>query len=97
MFGLIGKLSTVDGKREALIDILLAGTQNMPGCIQYIISKDLSDETAIWISEIWESEDAHKTSLTLPAVQDAISKGRAFIAGMEHVAKTKPVGGTGLG
>lgn len=96
MFGLIGKLSTIDGKRDALIDILLAGTQDMPGCIQYIISKDLSDDNAIWISEIWESEDAHKASLTLPAVQEAIGKGRAFIAGMEQLAKTEPVGGIGL-
>lgn len=96
MFGLIGKLSTIDGKREALIELLLAGTKDMPGCIQYIISKDLADENAIWISEIWESEEAHKASLTLPSVKEAIGKGRAFIAGMEQVAKTEPVGGVGL-
>lgn len=97
MFGLIGKLSAVDGKRGALIEILLAGTQDMPGCLQYIISKDLSDDRAIWISEIWESEQAHKASLTLPSVQEAIGKGRAFITGMEQIAKTEPVGGKGLG
>lgn len=96
MFGLIGKLSTTDGNRDALIDILLNGTKDMPGCIQYIISKDNAEPNAIWVSEVWESEESHAASLELPSVRDAIGKGRAFIAGMEQVAKTEPVGGKGL-
>ncbi len=96
MFGLIGKLTTVEGKRNALIALLLEGTKNMPGCLQYVVSKDVLDANVIWISEVWDSEDSHGASLSLPAVQDAIGKGRAFIAGMEQVAKTAPIGGTGL-
>ncbi len=97
MFGLIGKITATGGKREALIAILLDGTKDMTGCLQYIISKDSTDPNAIWISEIWISEAHHKASLSLPSVQDAIGKGRDMIAGMSQIAKTEPVGGMGLG
>lgn len=32
MYGLIGKLNAVPGQRDALADILVRGTQAMPGC-----------------------------------------------------------------
>lgn len=96
MFGLINKLSAAADKRDELISILLAGTHNMPGCLHYIISKDLDDATALWIFEVWENEAAHKASLSLPSVQEAIGAGRAFITGMDAIAKTEPVGGVGL-
>jgi hypothetical protein len=32
MYGLTGKITAVDGKRDELMEILLGGTQSMPGC-----------------------------------------------------------------
>ena len=43
----------------------------MPGCRSYVIADDLSDADAIWITEVWETEAAHKASLTLPQVVSA--------------------------
>ncbi|MBE0410657.1 MAG: antibiotic biosynthesis monooxygenase, partial [Anaerolineales bacterium] len=43
MFGLIGKITAVSGKREELISILLAGSVDMPGCLSYIIARDTAD------------------------------------------------------
>lgn len=96
MYGLIGKVRAVPGQRDALIGILLAGTTDMPGCISYVIARDPADEDAIWITEVWSSESDHRASLTLPAVQEAIAKGRPFIAGFEERTVTEPVGGRGL-
>ena len=43
MHGLIGKIIAVEGKRDALIAILLEGTQEMPGCLSYIVARDAAD------------------------------------------------------
>lgn len=96
MYGLIGKMTTVAGQRDALIAILLEGTEKMPGCLSYVVAKDPSDENAIWITEVWDSKESHEASLKLPAVQRAIGKGRPLIAGFDTHIVTEPVGGQGL-
>lgn len=96
MYGLIGKLLAKDGQRDALIAILLEGTRAMPGCLSYIVARDTADVNAIWITEVWESEDDHKRSLSLPEVKDAIAKGRSMIAGFGERFVTAPVGGVGI-
>ena len=96
MFGLIGKMNAVPGQRDALIAILLEGTTSMPGCSSYVVATDPGDANAVWITEVWDNEASHKASLSLPAVQAAIAKGRPLIAGFGERFVTAPVGGVGL-
>ena len=96
MHGLIGKMTSAPGKRDALIAILLEGTDAMPGCLSYVIAKDVEDENGIWITEVWDSEASHRASLSLPAVRDAISRAKPMIAGFDTHIATAPVGGHGL-
>ena len=90
-FGMIGKMKAQPGKRAELIAILNSGTGTMPGCRAYLIAEDVKDPDAIWITEIWDDASSHKASLQLPAVRDAIAKGRPLIAGFEISAETRPV------
>lgn len=96
MYGLIGKMIAAEGKRDELIKILLEGTAKMPGCLSYIVAKDSTDENAVWITEVWESEEHHKNSLSLPEVKKAIEKGKPLIAGFGERFVIEPVGGHGL-
>lgn len=96
MYGLIGKMLSTPGQRDALIAILLEGTGEMPGCLSYIIAKDPADPNAIWITEAWDSQTSHQASLSLPSVQQAIAKGRPLIVGFGERFETEPVGGHGL-
>ena len=96
MYGLIGKMTAQAGKRDELVRILLDGVAGMPGCLSYIVAHDPTDEDLIWITEAWESKDAHAASLNLASVKEAITQGRPLIAGMSAVAKTAPIGGHGL-
>jgi quinol monooxygenase YgiN len=96
MYGLIGKMLTVEGKRDEVLDILLKATGRMPGCHSYIVAKDLTDANAIWITEVWDTKESHDTSLSLPAVKEAIGKARPLIAGFGDSFTTNPVGGVGL-
>lgn len=96
MYGRIGKMMAATGQRDALLTILLDGTDAMPGCLSYVIATDPADTDALWITEVWDSAASHKASLTLPAVQAAIAKARPLIAGFSDSVETTPVGGYGL-
>jgi quinol monooxygenase YgiN len=96
MFGLIGRIKAVPGKREELIGLLLEATAGMPGCRSYVIARDPKDADALWVTEAWDDAASHKASLSLPAVQAAIGRGRALIAGFAERFETEPVGGQGL-
>lgn len=95
MYGLIGKLRAVEGEAERLAAIL-AGMGDMPGCRSYVAALDPRDPDVVWVTEVWETAEAHAASLQLPAVQAAIAAGRPLIAGFDERHETRPVGGIGL-
>ncbi len=96
MYGLIGKMKVVPGKRDELSAILFEGVSGMPGCLSYVVAQDPTDPDAVWITEVWDSEESHKASLSLPSVKQAISRGKPLIAGFGERFETRPVGGQGL-
>jgi quinol monooxygenase YgiN len=96
MFGLIGRIITVPGKRDEFIGILLTGINNMPGCLSYVVAKDSTDDNALWVTEVWDTKEHHDASLSLPSVKEAIAKGKPMIAGFDRQFVTTPVGGHGL-
>jgi quinol monooxygenase YgiN len=96
MYGLIGKMISKPGQRDALLALLLQGAEDMPGCLSYIIARDTGDEDAVWITEVWEDEASHRDSLQIPSIRDAIAKAMPLIAGFEPGVITDPVGGVGL-
>jgi quinol monooxygenase YgiN len=96
MYGLIGKATAVEGKRDELIRILLEGVTGMPGCLSYVVAKDLANQNTIWITEVWDSKESHAASLKLPSVKAAIAKGRPLFASFDMHQITEPVGGHGL-
>ncbi|MER9396685.1 antibiotic biosynthesis monooxygenase [Mesorhizobium sp. M0615] len=96
MYGLIGKMRTARGQRDAIMDVLLASTGAMPGCLSYVIARDPADADAIWVTEVWTDAASHKASLQLPEVHAAIAKARPIIAGFEFQVETHPAGGFGL-
>ncbi len=96
MYGLIGKMLATEGSREQLLDIMLSGMGSMPGCLSYVIARDPTDPDALWITEVWDSQEFHQASLQLPNVQETISKARPLIAGFGERYETEPVGGHGI-
>lgn len=96
MYGLIGKMLAKPGQRDNLIAAMLSGTQDMPGCLSYVVAIDPTNADAIWITEVWSDAAHHQASLKLPAVQATIAKARPIIAGFGERFETAPVGGFGL-
>lgn len=96
MYGLISKIDTVPGKRDELVDILVAIASEMPGCLSYVVAKDSASDDAIWVTEAWDTQASHQASINLPAVQQAMAAGRPLIAGFSERNETVPAGGHGL-
>ena len=96
MYGLIGKMTAIEGQRDALTAILLEGLGRMPGCLSYIVAHDPADADAIWVTEVWTDEAAHRASLQVPEVREAIRRGMPLIATFGDAQVTTPVGGVGL-
>jgi len=96
MYGLIGKMQAQPGQRDALIALMLQGTTAMPGCLSYVVARDATDPDAIWVTEVWDSAESHKNSLTLPEVQATIAQAMPLVAGFEPGTETERVGGVGL-
>jgi quinol monooxygenase YgiN len=96
MYGLIGKITSKAGHREALLAAILQGAENMPGCLSYIVARDTGNHDAIWVTEVWTDEESHRASLQLPSVRNAISQAMPLIERLESGIVTQPVGGVGL-
>lgn len=96
VYGLIGKMLAMPGKREELLTIMLEGSVPMPGCKSYIVALDPASEDGIWITEVWDNKQSHIASLNITAVQATIARARPLIAGFGERFETEPLGGQGL-
>jgi quinol monooxygenase YgiN len=96
MYGVIGSMTAVAGRRDDLIATLTQAVSNMPGCLSYVVAKDSRDENRIWITEVWDTKESHDDSLSLPSVTKAISAARPMISAFGDQVITTPVGGYGL-
>lgn len=96
MYGLIGRMTAVAGRRDDLTRILLQGLGRMPGCLSYVVAHDPADADAIWVTEVWTDEAAHRASLQVPEVKAAIQAGLPLIETFSDAVTTTPVGGVGL-
>jgi quinol monooxygenase YgiN len=96
MYGLIGRMTVMSGQRDALTAILLESFGTMPGCLSYIVAHDPADDHAIWVTEVWTDEAAHRASLQAPEVKAAIARGLPLVATFGDAQVTTPVGGVGL-
>ena len=97
MYGLIGRIKAVAGKRGELAAVLVQEDGGMPGCLSYVVAEDPADADALWVTEVWVDQAAHRASLALLAVQAAIARGRPLTAGFDSRVETNVLGGIGLG
>ncbi len=85
MYNVLNKLTCVAGERNRAAAIITEGSQKMPGCSFYSVSLDRTDESSIWVFEVWASERHHADSLKLESVQRAMTAARGLITGAHNV------------
>lgn len=99
MYAMTGKLIAQNGKRDELVSILkqaadLVGAS--PACRSYIVCEDTSNETHVWVFEIWDDKQSHDSSLNDDRVRSLIGQARPLLAAAPDGAELRVVGGHGL-
>ena len=95
-FGLYTKFKTKPGKSEEMISILTEAAKVVAaakGCVLYIVNKDSLQENAIWVTEIWESQEAHRDSLRLEGSKELIARGMNLLDGIPEQIRLEVIGG----
>ncbi len=79
-----GNLMAKTGEASALAAILIEASKLLAAdktCHLYVVSQDDTDTDRVWITEIWESKEAHDKSLSIPGVRELISKAMPLLDG----------------
>ncbi|WP_270239607.1 putative quinol monooxygenase [Kocuria marina] len=81
LFMLHGCLRSTPGNGQALAGILAENdaAEPMPGCRLYLVATDPEDPDAVWVTEVWDTEEDHQASLQIPAVQERIQRALPII------------------
>ena len=97
-YGLSGKMMTKPGQRDVVVALLLRDVEKLKaaGCDVYVVSVSAAHPDAVFVSEVWVSREAHRASLKLPSVQQAISEARPLLTGQVESVELSVIGGLGV-
>ena len=98
-FCVCGKLEATPGNGDVLQRYLLdaaAALEATDACRLYLVNRVADEPDAVWVVEVWDNENAHRTSLELDAVRRLIEQARPIIAAMPQRYELLTVGGKGL-
>ena len=98
-FALAGSFRAHDGQGDALAALLLRAAEQLganPDCELYVVSRSPDDPSAVWVSEVWTSREAHAASLDDPGTRELIAEARPLIADLGERVELAPLGGKGL-
>jgi quinol monooxygenase YgiN len=99
LFGLFGKLTAHEGKRDALLEKMMKAADLMnsvPGCLLYVVATSDAEPNSVFITELWKDEDSHGASLSMAGVRSLILETMPLLAEQPSGTKVKAVGGKGL-
>lgn len=82
-FANVGTLGVHPGKQEELVAILTRSNPELEsaGCLAYEVGLSEDAPGTVFVSELWESADAHQASLQLPSVRAAIAEAMPLLTG----------------
>jgi quinol monooxygenase YgiN len=97
-YGLMGSMGVKPGKRDEVIALLLQDVEELRavGCDLYVVSVSAEHPDKVWVTEVWASREAHRASLALPSVQQAIAEARPLLTGEFEQVELAVVGGLGI-
>ncbi|WP_120005769.1 putative quinol monooxygenase [Nesterenkonia muleiensis] len=82
-FANVGTLGVQPGQRDAVVAILTRPNLALTsaGCLLYEVGTNEDQPNTVFITELWESAEAHKSSLQLPSVREAIAEAMPLLSG----------------
>ncbi len=83
-FANVGTLGAAPGRRDELVAHLTRPSRLLAdaGCLLYEVGVNADDPDTVFVVELWTSAEAHRASLQLPEVQQAIAEARPLLSGV---------------
>ena len=98
-YALLNKLTAKPDQRQQVVDILLESGKlfnDNPNCHLYLVSESADDPNAIWVVDLWTSQEEHEKALQNPQLRPFVEKSLPLLEGMPEQIEVRPVGGKGL-
>lgn len=98
-YGYLATMRTRPGTRDEVVRLLLTDPDALRplGCHVYAVGVSDSDPDLIWVSEVWDSKEAHQASLEHPATKAAIAAAMPMLTGEFTGQELTVPGGLGVG
>ena len=84
-YGYNGKLVAKEGQGNQLAELLLQASKLVTedhGCHLYLVCQDANNDNIIWITEIWDTKEAHDASLKDDKVRQIIGQAMPILDSM---------------
>jgi quinol monooxygenase YgiN len=96
-WGNMGTVKALPGRREELIALLVRSKPELrdAGCLVYEVGRNDADPDRVYVLEVWTSAAAHRASLGLGSVRDALQEAMPLLDG-EMVSFTFEIAGSPL-
>jgi quinol monooxygenase YgiN len=82
-FANVGTMEAQPGKRDEVVAILTRREPHLDeaGCLLYEVGVSEEHPDTVFVMELWESADAHRTSLQLDSVRASIAEAMPLLTG----------------
>ena len=90
LYGLLGKIRTVPGKRDELVALLQENSRDIPGKLVYLISLEKDDADAFWITEVWQDKAAYEAVAGIEG-REGRANIQSLVLALEHRVETIPL------
>jgi quinol monooxygenase YgiN len=89
-----GTLGTKPGRRDELIELLTRRGDGLAelGCLLYEVGVNDDHADAVFVAELWTSENAHRASLDLDSVRSSIAEAMPLLSGQMSSQSFEVVG-----
>ena len=96
-YAFAGTMRAKPGDRDAVVALLLRDQSALTqvGCRSYLVGVNEAAPDLVYVSEVWDSKQAHDESLRLPSVQAAIGEAMPLLTGEFANHEFTVVGGLG--
>lgn len=89
-----GTLGTQPGKRDEIVALLTRRSTELAesGCLLYEVGINDEEPDKVFVSELWESAEAHQASLQLDSVRATIAEAMPLLSGQNSGTSFTVVG-----
>lgn len=102
MVGRYVKFTAKADQGDALAQLLLDvanSVRDAPGCQLYVINRAVEEPESVWVTELWESQEAVDASLEVlstDAGKARLAEIMSLVAGPPERIDLQPLGGVGI-